>query len=452
MLGFQYRFFSHLANKTQMSTRSIVTTLLIAAVALPSSSRAQQKLSAPERKMVEYVQQHEEDAISFLGKVVNINSGTLNLEGVRAVGAEFDRELKTLGFKTWWEAMPPEMNRAGNFFAERKGKRWKKGGKRILLLGHLDTVFEGEGQKFSRTDTIAKGAGTSDMKGGDVAILYALKAMNAAGVLEEANVIVAFTGDEESSGLPTSTARAGLIDVAKRSDVVLAFESDEGKGTVARRGWSSWTLRVTGRQAHSSGVFAGGYGAIYEIARILDEFRSTLSSEQYLTFNPGILIGGTTVNFDSMKLTGSAAGKLNIISPVAVAMGDLRFLTDEQLQRTRAAMRAIAAKNLARTSADLTFEDGNPAMPPTPGNYAVLAVEDSVSQALGRGPVVALDPGERGAGDISYISNYVDALDGIGVSGPGQHTPNEVINLPSLRRASERAAVMIYRISRQKKK
>ncbi|MBA3657339.1 MAG: M20/M25/M40 family metallo-hydrolase [Gemmatimonadaceae bacterium] len=427
--------------------------VLLLGIVLPFTAGAQLRLSRPEQRMVDYVRLHEEEAISFLEKVVNINSGTMNFEGVRAVGAEFDRELKALGFQTRWETMPAEMNRAGNFFAERKGRRWKNG-KRILLLGHLDTVFEGEGQKFSRADTIAKGAGTSDMKGGDVAILYALKAMNAAGVLDEAHIIVAFTGDEESSGSPDSIARRGLIDAARRSDVALAFESDEGKGTVARRGFSSWTLRVTGRQAHSSGVFTqgSGYGAIYEIARILDEFRTALSTEQYLTFNPGILIGGTTVNFDSTKLTGSAAGKLNIISPVAVATGDLRFLTDEQLQRTRATMRAIAARNLARTSAELTFDDGNPAMPPTPGNYSVLAIEDSVSQALGRGPIVALDPGQRGAGDISYISNYVDALDGIGVTGPGQHTPNEEIYLPSLRRASERAAVMIYRISRQRKK
>ena len=450
MLGFQSRCFSFFAITTHMYTRLKITAALIAISALPRQLPAQQKLSAAERRMVDYVQQHEEDAISFLEKVVNINSGTLNIEGVRAVGAEFDSELKALGFRTWWESMPDGMNRAGNFFAERKGKRWKKG-KRILLLGHLDTVFEGEGQKFSRTDTIAKGAGTSDMKGGDVAILYALKAMAAAHVLDDANIIVALTGDEESSGSPTSIARAGLIEAAKRSDVALAFESDEGRGTVARRGWSSWTLRVTGRQAHSSGVFAGGFGAIYEIARILDEWRAALSNEQYLTFNPGILLGGTTVNFDTMKLTGSAAGKLNIISPVAVATGDLRFLTDEQLQRARATMRSIAARNLARTSAELIFEDGNPAMPPTPGNYALLAVEDTVSQALGKGPIVALDPGERGAGDISFISNFVDALDGIGVTGPGQHTPNEVINLPSLRRASERAAVLIYRISRQKK-
>ncbi|MBA2687651.1 MAG: M20/M25/M40 family metallo-hydrolase [Gemmatimonadaceae bacterium] len=436
-----------------MFTSRLLAATLALSLAIPSGASAQLKLTKPEQKMVEYVRAHEEEAISFLEKVVNINSGTLNIEGVRAVGTEFDRELKALGFRTWWENMPGEMNRAGNFFAERKGRRWKNG-KRVLLLGHLDTVFEGEGQKFSRTDTIAKGAGTSDMKGGDVAILYALKAMHAAGVLDEANIIVALTGDEESSGSPDSISRRGLIEAAMRSDVALAFESDEGKGTVARRGFSSWTLRVTGRQAHSSGVFTAGsgYGAIYEIARILNEFRTALSAEQYLTFNPGVLIGGTTVSFDTMKLTGSTAGKLNIISPVAAATGDLRFLTDEQLQRTRATMRAIALNNLAQTRAELTFEDGNPAMPPTPGNYSVLAVEDSVSQALGRGPIVALDPGQRGAGDISYISSYLDALDGIGVSGPGQHTPNEEINLPSLRRASERAAVMIYRISRQKKK
>lgn len=439
--------------QTPMSRTLLLASTVALAVAIPSTVSAQLKLTKTEQKMVYYVRAHEEEAISFLEKVVNINSGTMNFEGVRAVGAEFDRELKALGFQTRWENMPPEMKRAGNFFAERKGKRWKNG-KRILLLGHLDTVFEGEAQKFSRTDTIAKGAGTSDMKGGDVAILYALKAMHAAGVLDEANIIVALTGDEESSGSPDSISRRGLIEAAKRSDVALAFESDEGKGTVARRGFSSWTLRVTGRQAHSSGVFTqdSGFGAIYEIVRILNEFRVALSTEQYLTFNPGVLIGGTTVSFDTMNLTGSTAGKINIISPVAVATGDLRFLTREQLQRARATMSAIAAKNLPQTSAELIFEDGNPAMPPTPGNYSVLAVEDSVSRALGRGPVVALDPGQRGAGDISYISDYVDALDGIGVTGPGQHTPNEEIFLPSMRRASERAAVMIYRISRQKKK
>lgn len=402
--------------------------------------------------MVEYVQQHEEEAISFLEKVVNINSGTLNVEGVRAVGAEFDREFKALGFRTWWEEMPADMHRAGNFFAERKGKRWKNG-KRILLLGHLDTVFEGEGTKFSRNgnDSIARGAGVNDMKGGDVAILYALKAMAAAGVLEEANVIVAMTGDEESAGHPDSIARRGLVEAARRSDVILAFESDEGKGTVARRGWSSWTLRVTARQAHSSGVFSGGsgYGAIYETARILDGFRTAMAGEQYLTFNPGIMVGGTTVAFDSTRISATAAGKLNIISPVAVTTGDLRFLTDEQLQNTRAKMREIVSKSLPGAKAEITFVDGNPAMPPTPGNYSVLAVEDTVSRALGYGPIVALDPGRRGAGDISYISKYADALDGIGVEGRGGHEPSEDIVLPSLRRSSARAAVMIYRLSRQ---
>jgi glutamate carboxypeptidase len=435
-----------------MRLRSIAAVLLAGAIALPSTVQSQLRLTEPERKMVEYVRQHEEEAISFLEKVVNINSGTLNVEGVRAVGAEFDRELKALGFRTWWEEMPPDMHRAGNFFAERKGRKWKKG-KRILLLGHLDTVFEGEGTRFSRTgnDTIARGAGVNDMKGGDVAIVYALKAMAAAGVLEEANVIVALTGDEESAGNPDSVARRGLVEAAKRSDIALAFESDEGKGTVARRGWSSWTLRVTARQAHSSGVFSNGsgYGAIYETARILDGFRTAMAGEQYLTFNPGIMVGGTTVAFDSTRISATATGKLNIISPVAVTTGDLRFLTNEQLQRTRAKMREIVSRSLPGAHGEITFVDGNPAMPPTPGNYSILAVEDTVSRALGYGEVVALDPGRRGAGDISYISNYVDALDGIGVAGRGGHEPSEDIVLPSLRRASARAAIMIYRLSRQ---
>lgn len=438
-------------NRSMRITKSLWLPLLLV-LAVPATAQSQ-TLTYPEKKMVAYVREHEQDAIDFLTRIVNINSGTLNLAGVRAVGAEFDRELKALGFQTRWESMPAQMQRAGNFFAERKGKRWKNGS-RILLLGHLDTVFEGEGQKFTSSDTIARGAGVNDMKGGDVAILYALKAMHAAGVLDDANVIVALTGDEESAGDPESISRKGLIDAAKRSDIALAFESDEGKGTVARRGFSSWTLRVTARQAHSSGVFTdgSGYGAIYETARILDGFRSALAGEQYLTFNPGIMVAGTSVAYDSVQLTATVTGKRNIISPVAVTTGDLRFLTDEQLQRTRTRMREIASRSLAGTAAELTFMDGNPAMPPTPGNYALLAVEDTVSRALGYGPIVALDPGQRGAGDISYVSNFVDALDGLGVAGRGGHTPTEDMDLPSLRRSSERAAVMIYRLSKQRRK
>jgi len=405
------------------------------------------KLTAVEQKIRDYVRAHEAEQIAFLEKAVNISSGTFNLAGVRQVGRLFAPEFASIGFDTTWVTLPPEVGRAGHFFAERKGNQ----GKRLILLGHLDTVFEGDGEKFVRLDTLAAGAGSSDMKGGDVVILYALKALQSVGALRGTRIVVALMGDEEDAGPLDKVSRQPLIELAKRSDAALGFEEDAGKGTVARRGFSGWQLTVSARQAHSSGIFQPGssYGAIYEAARILNTFRERLSGEQYLTFNPAIIVGGTDVTYDSAKIAGTTAGKDNIIAPKAYARGDLRFISDEQLQKARETMRAIVSEHLPGTTASITFEDGNPAMPPTKGNMALLAVEDSVSRALGQGPVEALDPGRRGGGDISYISQYLDALDGLGVKGMRSHTPDERVDLRSIVPATERAALLIYRLTRK---
>lgn len=434
-----------------MKRFGIPTLIAIALPALSLRSANAQTLAPVESRLVEHVRSSEKQAVAFLEQVVNIGSGTLNIAGVRATGAAFDRELRALGFETRWVEMPGDMRRAGHLFAERRGRRFRTG-KRILLLGHLDTVFEGESAKFVQRDTVADGAGTSDMKGGNVAILSALKALAATGVIEETSIIVALMGDEEKPGEPASISRASLVDAAKRSDIALAFEGDAGKGTIARRGIGSWRLEVTARQAHSSGIFRErtGYGAIYEASRIINTFREKLVGEQYLTFNPGIVAGGTTVQYDTVTMSATTTGKINIIAPRAVVEGDLRYLSRKQELNARARMTAIATTgNLPGTSASITFSDGTPSMPPTPGNMRVLQTYDSVSRALGMGPVEALDPGLRGGGDISYIAEYLDALDGLGVIGSGEHTPTESVQLPSMRRAAERAAVLIYRLSRQ---
>jgi glutamate carboxypeptidase len=322
----------------------------------------------------------------------------------------------------------------------------------VLLIGHLDTVFEGEGQRFVRQDSIGRGAGTSDMKGGDVAIVWALKALQSIGALNGTNVIVAFTGDEESAGDPLSVARADLINAAKRSDVALAFEGGStGSATIARRGASSWQLRVTGRQSHSSGIFADGvgYGAVFEAARILDGFRQALAGQKYLTFNPAVMAGGTDVQYDTLHSSGQTAGKLNIVPRSVVVQGDLRFLSEEQKDRARATMREIVDKHLPGTSATITFADEYPAMSPTVENEQLLARLDTVSRALGYGPVTAGDPGRRGAGDVSFVAPFLPGLDGLGVSGSGSHTPDESVLLPSIRASAERAALLIYRLTRE---
>jgi glutamate carboxypeptidase len=392
-----------------------------------------------------------EAQIAYLQRVVDIPSSTLNFDGVRKVGAVFRASLDSLAFTTNWVAVPDAVGRAGHLVAEHRGKA---GAVRMLLIGHLDTVVEPPpgGATWVREDSVARAVGGADMKGGDVVILYALKALQAAGALRDMNITIVFTGDEEHPGEPLVDARRALIDAAKQSDIALAFEAgNRADATVARRGASAWRVTATGRQAHSAGVFGegAGYGAIYEVARILDAFRTQLGGEQYLTFNSAIIVGGTDVTYDTVAISGTAASKLNIVPSHATAHGDLRFISDEQLQRTRQRMRDIVAQHLPGTDAGVTFRDEYPAMSPTPGNAKLLAVYDSSSKALGYGAVAALDPGRRGAGDISFVAPFIDGLDGLGAMGSGSHGPNERVDLKTLTMQTERAALMLYRLGRR---
>jgi glutamate carboxypeptidase len=434
-----------------MRVLPFATPLLIALTLCPAAARAQTaaQLSPVEQRIRAYVADHQADEIALLKRAVDIKSQTLDLAGVRAVGQLFAAELDSLGFTTAWVPMPAAMNRAGHLVATRKGTH----GKRLLLIGHLDTVVEGDTLNFAILDsTRAKGAGSSDMKGGDVAIIYALKAMKAAGVLDGTTITVVMTGDEEDAGSPLSLAREALTDAARNSDAALAFEGgNRSDATIARRGDSKWLLTVKGRGAHSSGMFGRGvgYGAIFEAARVLNEFRAQLAGQPNLTFSPSVIVGGTDVTYDTMRVAGSASSKLNIVASKVIVSGDLRFLTESQKDSVRARMRDITTHdNLAGTSASIEFEDEYPGMAPTEGNYALLAVYDSASQALGYGPVAALDPSRRGAGDISFVAPIVSGLDGLGVGGSGAHTPNERIDLRTLPMQTERAALLFYRLTR----
>jgi glutamate carboxypeptidase len=409
----------------------------------PASTVGPVTLSALETQLRDYVRAHHDSDVALLERAVNIPSGTQNVAGVRRVGDLFATELTALGFTVHWADMPAAMRRAGHLVAERRGAK----GARLLLIGHLDTVFEGEGQRFVRADTIARGAGTSDMKGGDVAMIAALRALHSTGALEGAQIIVVMTGDEESAGSPLELARKDLIDAARRSDIALAFEGGRAaRASIARRGSSGWTLEVTARQGHSAGVFTNGYGAVYEMARILDTFRRELAGDPTLTFNPGVVAGGTTVQRDSSGTAFTVAGKSNIISPTTVVQGDLRFLRETQKDSARSRMRAIVAQHLPATDAAITFRDSYPAMPPTTAGAELLARFDAVSRSLGYGPVEGDPPESRGAGDVSFVAPYLTGMDGLGVSGRGAHSPEESVNLNSLGMAAERAAVLMHRL------
>ena len=411
-------------------------------------------LDETEQQIAAWIDANAEAAIALLEETVNIGSGTMNHDGVREVGKVMRRELDALDFSTSWIEMPPEVNRAGHLF----GYRDVGDGPNILMIGHLDTVFEADDafQSFERDGDVAHGPGVDDMKSGNVIIIYALKALAEVGALDDVNITVAYTGDEESSGLPLSVSRRDLIEAGQWADVALGFEAAvnyDGKdwATIARRSSSDWTLTVEGRQAHSSGIFSDdvGAGAIFEAARILNAFYEQVRGEQHLTFNAGNIQGGTDVAYDPQQNRGTTFGKTNVVPRKVVVHGGIRTISDEQLERARAAMRAIVAASLPHTQAAISFDDGYPPMSPTDGNRRLQILLSDINQALGRGEMPALDPSRRGAADISFVAPYTDALAGLGALGSGGHTPNETLDLTSMPLAIKRAALLIYRLSRK---
>ncbi|MDB4917486.1 MAG: peptidase [Gemmatimonadetes bacterium] len=407
-------------------------------------------LSATERTIVRAVDAHNAASLALLERIVNINSGTNNFAGVRNVGDVLRAQFDSLGFSTRWVDGAP-FKRAGHLVAEHAGT-----GPKILLIGHLDTVFEPNSpfQKYEKlNDSTARGPGVIDMKGGDVIILAALRALKDANALAPMNVTVVMNGDEEDAGTPVSLARKTLIDAAQGAAVAMGFEDgagDPASAVVSRRGATSWKLTTGGKAGHASQIFHDdmGAGAVFEASRILNEFYTKLSAEPLLAFSPGLVLGGSAISIDSSGDDGTASGKHNVISKEVVVTGDMRTISPEQLARVSQAMRDIVAKHLPLTTATITFDDGYPPMAPSDGNRRLLALYDRASRDVGSGPVAGVDPSRAGAADVSFIASIVPMkIDGIGLSGHDDHSDKETADLRMLPSQTKRAALLLHRLT-----
>lgn len=437
-----------------LAFRSLLPGALLAVLAAQAQLAAASPttLSREEQRIVAAAAAENERAIELLETLVNINSGTMNFAGVEHVGRIMMSELEMLGFTVTWRPMSA-VGRAGLVTAVHHGKGR---GKRMLLIGHLDTVFERESpfQRFERRGNTAEGPGVNDMKDGLVIMIGALRALHNTGALADVDVTIVLSGDEEDAGLPYALARADMTEAARHADVGLEFEAlatEQGHdmGTIARRSAASWSLRTTARSGHSSGIFSAdaGFGANYELTRILDTFRRELR-EPNATYNVGLLLGGASAALNADGSGGVASGKSNVIPAQAIATGDLRTLSNAQTERLMARMRAIVAEHLPGTGATLDFDEGYPAMAPTDGNRALLARLNDINAALGLEPMAELDPLRRGAGDISFVADKLDCLVGFGAVGQGSHAPGETVDLSSFDRQLKRTALLIERLSR----
>ena len=435
----------------------VVLAAAVCAAAGPAAvAQSTETLSPQDKAIVAWVDAHEQESNALLEKLVDINSGTHNLEGVRAVGQIMMAQFRELGFQVQWIPMD-EVQRAGVLVAEHACPAGPDHcGKRILLIGHMDTVFEKTSpfQKYTVAGHIATGPGTNDMKGGLVDMLYAMKAMQAAGVLAKTEITAVLSGDEEAHGEPATISRRDMIAAAHHSDVALEFEGTPRingvfYGSVSRRSSITWHLKTTGETGHSSGIFNAqmGDGAIYELVRILDTFRTRLP-EPYLTYNVGMVLGGTSVSVDAAGNNGTATGKDNVIPPTAYASGDIRTISNEQTEQVEKKMEAIVAEHLPKTGAEISFGEGYPAMAPTAESRALLKILNQQNAKLGFGTMPELDPMKRGAGDISFVAGIIPGLAGIGATGEGAHAPGETIDLSTQPINTKRDALLMYQLSR----
>ncbi|GAC1301911.1 MAG: M20 family metallopeptidase [Steroidobacteraceae bacterium] len=437
---------------TQISRCHVRFALVVLVCAL-TASPVMAAMSGQERKAVAAIDVQQPWAIDFLEQLVNVNSGTYNLPGVMRVGVLLRPQFESLGFTVVWKPMEATA-RSGHLIATHQGR---SGAKRLLLIGHMDTVFELDSpfQKFVRKGDSAIGPGASDDKGGVVVMLAALRAMHTAGALRDANIEVVLTGDEEDAGLPLNIARGDLVAAGKRADVALDFEGlvvldGHDMGSIARRSVGSYVITTHGVAAHSSKIFSPGVGdgAIFELARIISALRAELP-EPNLTFNIGVIAGGASAAFNADATGASATGKTNITPSIAMANGDFRALTEEQDERVRKRMQAIVARCAPKTTAEIVFGEIYPPMAPTAGNRALLAQLNGVNADLGLPQMPELDPLMRGAGDISFVAHDVDALAGLGTVSSGDHTSAETVDLASIDRQGKRAALLMTRLSRE---
>jgi glutamate carboxypeptidase len=261
------------------------------------------------------------------------------------------------------------------------------------------------------------------------------------------------TGDEEAPGRPLALTRAALVNAARGVLAAVGFEDGPGDplyAVTSRRGTTSWTLRVSATTAHSSQVFRPdiGPGAIFEAARILDGFREKLAGEEHLTFNPGLIVGGTAAQYTAGEATGSAAGKDNVVAATVVVTGDLRALSKEQFEHARKTMQEVVADRMAHTQGTLAFEDGYPPMAPSEGNTRLLELYSRGSEMLKLGRVSAVSPDRAGAADVSFVAGHAAmVLDGVGLMGRDGHTPRETADLTTLPSQTKRAALLLWRLA-----
>ncbi|MFO7634691.1 MAG: M20 family metallopeptidase [Caldilinea sp.] len=364
-------------------------------------------------QILAYLRDHLDDYLADLRALTAVDSGTLHKSGVDGVQSWLQERLAQMGFAVERQA---QALLGDNLLARRRGD----GGKRILLLGHADTVFP-VGTAAARPMRIdgnaILGPGVCDMKGGLLTGLYALRALDAAGFRRYGVMHFLVVSDEEihdRGSLPT------IRQTARESDVAFTLEAARANGDiVTARKTAVWcTVRVQGKAAHAGVEPEKGRSAIIALMRHLLEIDKLNGFRPGVTVNVGRIEGGT---------------QPNVVAEEARAEIDLRAWRNADIPDLLDAIRAQLAQPMVdRTTAmlDVKLDGAMPAMERTPAVAALEAATQRIAAELG---FTVKGASTGGASDASFVAaEGVPVLDGLGPIGGLDHSPDEYIELDSI--------------------
>ena len=382
------------------------------------------------RDLIERLDGWREEQIDFLARLVNRDSGTDDRDDVNQVGDMLAAPLSELGFSV--KRVTPERY-GDHLVADKPGT----GPRRLLFVGHFDTVFPAGTAKqrpFRIADGRAYGPGVYDMKGGLAALLFALRAHRDAGTTAwtETGVSVVFNSDEERL---SPTSKAVIQDEARRADSVAILEPARpgGEYVMGRKGAGTFRLEVEGKASHAGLQPEMGASAIWDLAQKVAELHTLTDFEAGTTVNVGVINGGT---------------RPNVIADHAYAQIDLRVWTPADGERMIATMREIAERirvpgTRARFSGQILFPPWPPGLP---GTTRLVEIMGKAGLEIGV-EVKAIKTGA--SSDGNHTSAVAPTIDGLGPRGSRAHSEEEFIELPTLLERTKMIALFVDRWAKE---
>lgn len=403
-------------------------------------------LSDQEKSLAAWVDENQQPILDQLKDWVEINTGTDNIEGIDRFRTILMNELTQLGFSTEVIDVEPidVLNCDGSqmkFASHLLATKGSGGGKRLFLNGHMDTVFSAD-DDFQKLEIlpngVLKGPGVIDMKGGLVVMINALRALDAQGALDNANLTVFLNSDEEIGSL---SSRPMIEKLAANHDIGLVFEGTrDNRMTRLRKGLGQARMKVTGRESHAGTAHEHGVSANLEMAHKIIELEKLTDYDKKITVNTGVVAGGE---------------KRNTVSGCSDTYIDMRYPTAELGAYLDEGLRKIAEKRYTENAE-------YPEFPKTeywsklhrPAKAGNEIVDQLIAEAMGVSAIIG-EPVEgantSGGGTDGSISQAVGlpTLDTLGVNGSGAHSSREETTVASVITRTKLAAIMIGRVLRE---